>query len=211
MFAPPYARETDREKLLEIPRKYPFGALVSVDHQGAPQASHLPFEVESDAAGEVRLLAHLARANPQWRHLEPDREVLAIFTGPDAYVSPRWYGHLNVPTWNYVAVHVHGLPRLLHDGPELRALVGRQVERHEPAGSDYQLEALPASFLERELRGIVGVVITVTKLSGSFKLSGNRDAGDFASVLAHLEGGPGSGEREVAEWMRRRPPHRTQS
>ncbi len=110
MYTPPRFRETDEAFTLDFVAANGFATLVSVGQDG-PVATHVPIDLHRDASATY-LLGHMARANPQWRTLSPDRDVLAIYLGPHAYVSPRWYDHPNVPTWNYLAVHVYGRPTL---------------------------------------------------------------------------------------------------
>lgn len=208
MYAPRYHREDDRELLLEVLESMHFGCLVGADEKGVPVASHIPMQVVrggDDRDPDATLIGHVARANPLWRLLDPARQALAIFSGPDAYVSPRWYGHTNVPTWNYLAIHVYGRPELVDGGDALRALVAQQVERYEPpAESDYSVDALPERFRRAQLRGIVGFRLPVERIEGAFKLSQNRNAEDYANVIAELEKRGEPGAAAVAELMRRR-------
>ncbi|HVR43692.1 MAG TPA: FMN-binding negative transcriptional regulator [Thermoanaerobaculia bacterium] len=197
MYVPRSYRGDDAE-IREVIRSHPFATLVSCGE--SPLATHVPLElVEGDPPV---LFGHMARANPHWKALDPAREVLAIFKGPDAYVSPRWYAEPNVPTWNYVAVHAWGIPRLIEERGDLIALVSAQVARFE-SGTGYTLESLPPDLLEKDLRGIVGLEIRVTRLEASFKLSQNRDDADHANVVRQLEGGSPQ-QREIAAWMLRR-------
>jgi transcriptional regulator len=111
MYIPDAFRETDSERILALVEAYPFGMLITAP-AGEPCASHLLFLLERQAAAPVRLTGHMARVNPQWRHLTVDRDVLVVFQGPHAYVSPGWYATPGVPTWNYAAVHLRSKPRL---------------------------------------------------------------------------------------------------
>lgn len=200
MYVPLRYRPQDQEELLDFVRASSFATLVS--HDGvALSASHLPL----DLVDRGRLVGHFAKANPHWRAISPERDVLAVFLGPHAYVSPTWYGHANVPTWNYVAVHVTGRPRLIHDVAELRALVDLQVRLRE-APERYSVESLPPKLLAAELKGIVGLEIAVSRVEGAFKLSQNRNAADHENVARELDAGLPE-ERAVAEWMRRTSPH----
>lgn len=147
----------------------------------------------------MTLVGHLARANPQWRSLD-NGEALLIFSGPQAYISPRWYNHLNVPTWNYQAVHVYGKARTVDDG-ELRSILARLVGNHE-AGSSYKFETLPEGFVEEEMRGAVGFALDVTEIEASWKLSQNRDDESHANIVGELEKRGDENAREVARAMR---------
>ena len=129
MYLPPYFAEDDQEILYSVIRENNFGLLVTTT-DGAPLASHLPFLLEGDT-----LVAHMARANPQWEAFESGAEVLCVFHGPHGYVSPNWYANKkSVPTWNYVAVHVYGAPRIVDDPAVALAMQERLVAAHE-AGS----------------------------------------------------------------------------
>jgi transcriptional regulator len=176
--------------------RYPFGALVAC-RDGVPAASHVPFIYDRKAH---TLLAHVARANPQWRDLSGDSEVLVIFQGPHAYVSPSWYVDPGVPTWNYTAVHVYGAVRTLHDAPSVAAIVERLTARFESA----QERPWQAAYDERLLRQIVGIEIEITRIEGKFKLSQNRSATDRAAVVAQLEASGSDNDAALAGLMKKR-------
>jgi transcriptional regulator len=180
MYLPAHFVEHDPAVLVGLMRRHAFATLVTIDDDGQPFASHLPFLVETDP---LRLSAHVARANPQWRHL--DRDALAIFHGPHAYVSPTWYRALpeetRVPTWNYAVVHARGRARLL-DEDGTAALVARLSAEHDPAWTA-DLEA-PAR--RAMLRAIVGFAFDAPRLEGKLKLSQNRAPADRERVRAAL-------------------------
>src|SRR5689334_9666155 len=139
MHIPKLYREEDRERILEFLKKNNFPALVTHDGEKLI-ATHLPVElVETDGDG-LTIYSHMSRVNPQWKTFG-DQESLLIFQGAHTYISPTWYDHVNVPTWNYMMVHVYGTARVV-DGEELKSTLGRLIERHE-AHSDYRLETLP--------------------------------------------------------------------
>ena len=191
MYRPALYRSDDRPLLLELMRSYRFATLVTaVD--GVPFATHLPFIVDDDA-----LIGHVARANPHWRHFD-ERPSLVVFAGPHAYVSPRWYRAPaeHVPTWNYAAVHVYGVPELLDSEASIRAL-DRLVEQEE-AGAPHPWIA-DAAVRDRRAPAIVAFRIPLERVEGKLKLSQNREPEDAARVIAALtEEAP-----EVAAWMRR--------
>jgi transcriptional regulator len=184
--------------------RHDFGLLLSRGTAGLV-ASHIPFLVERRDE-ELHLLGHLARPNPQVEDLGQDGEVLAIFSGPHAYISPRWYaGGPSVPTWNYVDVHAYGTVRLIKDDDWLRGLLRRLSEQHE-AGSPapWRIEDLPEAYLEGMVKGIIGLDIAVSRLEGKFKLSQNRPAADRPRVIAALEQGGDENSVAVAKLMRER-------
>ena len=189
MYVPGHFRETDQRAIDAFIRRHDFATLVSWDGE-RPVASHLLLEFERRGEGSACLYGHMSRANPQWKSFDGEREVLAIFSGAHSYVSAGWYGHVNVPTWNYQAAHVYGIPRVVTDSGELKAMLKRLVDRHESeqgATPPYRMEALPGEFVDKELRGIAGFKIQVTRVEVAFKLSQNRNERDHSNVIAELE------------------------
>ena len=174
MYIPKLYREEDREKILGFLRQNAFPALVTYDGS-RPVATHLPVEVVEQESG-LTVYGHMSRANPQWRTLG-GQEALLIFQGPHTYISPRWYNHVNVPTWNYQAVHVYGTPRLVTDYDEAYRLLKKLIDRHE-SSSHYQMETLPQDLVEKEIKGITAFQIEVTRIEANYKLSQNRDDED---------------------------------
>jgi transcriptional regulator len=200
MYIPKRYREEDRENIIEFLKGNGFPVLVSHDG-GKLVATHLPTEVIENADGSLAILGHMSRANPQWKSFG-DQEVLLIFQGAHAYISPRWYNHVNVPTWNYINVHVYGRVRML-EGRELRDLLSRLVKKHE-IGTGYSLEDLPADFVEKEMRGVAGFVLEVTRIEAGYKLSQNRDDESYASIVRELEARGDENSAGVAEVMIRK-------
>jgi transcriptional regulator len=202
MYLPRAFAETDRDALYAMIRADAFGILVSGGDNGLT-ASHLPFHLDAEGG---TLVGHLARANPQWRGLAERPRALAIFAGAHAYVSPGWYEQpeMSVPTWNYEAVHVSGPVRVFHDPAELRALLDRLTATYEAGrASPWSLDVPSPGFIDRQLREIVGIALSIERIKGKRKLSQNRSEADRAGVVAGLvaEGNPGS--RAVAARMGR--------
>ena len=179
MYIPRHFLETDADKLAAVLDEHSFGTLVSVA-DGRPFASHVPFLFER-AAGSLH--CHVARANPQWRHLANGLDVLAIFAGPHGYVSPTWYASAGLPTWDYVAVHVYGSARPVDDPALTQRHVERLAARFE---RDSQRPWVPSYDLGK-LGGIVGIEIQIKEIEGKFKVSQNRSAEDRKRVVAALE------------------------
>lgn len=171
MYIPPAFAEGDPSKLHAFIRANSFGLLASMV-QGEMFATHLPFLL--DTAGESPvLLAHVARANPQWQELE-GQQTLVVFPGPHAYVSPSWYESDNVvPTWNYVAVHAYGDCHLLHDTDELHTLLQRMIDTYEH-NMPKPWTLTDTTFLEKMARQVVGFRIDVRRLEGKWKLNQNH-------------------------------------
>lgn len=182
----------DRDALLGFVRHYPFATLITQGSEG-PWVSHLPLFCENG-----QLFGHLARANPQTRALG-GADALAVFHGPHAYVSPRWYETAPaVPTWNYAVVHAQGPARLLN-ADETAQVMDRMSDLYEP-GSEWSFAGLPDDYRAGMLRGIVGVSMAIGRLEGKFKLSQNRPAADRQGAVRHLEQGSAE-EQAVARLM----------
>ncbi len=202
MYIPRHFEENDPAKLAALMRRHSFATVIS--HDGtSPFATHMPVLYRADAGPHGTLISHMARANPQWRHFAEGREVLVIFHGPHAYISPTWYvSQPAVPTWNYAVVHGYGIPRIVGDSSAVRAMLRELMaafEGHQPR--PYGAE-LTDSYLDDMARGIVGFEVLVTRLEGKFKLSQNRSSDDRAGVIAALEDSPDQDEREVVKLMR---------
>ena len=205
MHIPKYYREEDQDKIVEFLKANSFPAIVSSDGEKL-LATHLPVEVIENADRSLTVLGHMSRANPQWKSFG-DQEVLLIFQGAHTYISPRWYNHVNVPTWNYINVHVYGKVRML-EGEELHSLLGKLISKHE-TGTGYSMEGLPADFVEKEMRGVAGFALDVTRLDAASKLSQNRDDESYANIISHLEARGDDISAEIAHEMRDRRPSLT--
>ena len=203
MYIPKLYREEDRQNILEFLRQNDFATLVTYDGE-KPTASHLLMEIVED--GENLLIdGHMSKANSQWKLFEKNPEVLLIFQGSHTYISPTWYNHVNVPTWNYQSVHVYGKPHIIAEHDESYALLKRLIDRHE-ANSNYRMETLPSDFVEKEMKGIVAFQIQVTRIEANYKLSQNRDDESYWSVVSHLEERTDELSHGVAEAMRKQRP-----
>ena len=189
----------NREKILEFIRQNDFASLVAYDGE-KPVASHLLMEVLEEGE-ELWINGHMSRANPLWKMFERNPEVLVIFQGPHTYISPMWYNHVNVPTWNYQSVHVYGKPRMITDQTESYGILKRLVDRYE-TNTPYKLETLPPDFVEKEMRGIAVFQIEVTRIEASFKLSQNWDDESYQSIVAHLEQRTDDLSQAVAQAMK---------
>lgn len=198
MYLPKRYREEDQKEIIEFLKGNGFPALVSHDGEKLV-ATHLPVEVIENPDGSLTILGHMSRANPQWKSFG-EQEVLLIFQGAHTYVSPRWYNHVNVPTWNYLMVHVYGKVRML-EGEELVALLSQLVKKHE-TNTGYSLEGLPADFVEKEIKGVAGFALEVTRMDAAYKLSQNRDDDSYASIVYELEARGDEASGEIARQMR---------
>lgn len=200
MYTPRHNRVDDQATLVAFMQAHSFAALVTHGEAGL-RATHLPVVVERDG-GQLRLLAHVAKANPQWRDFAPGGEVMVIFAEPHAYVSPRHYERAEtVPTWNYAAVHAYGVPRLVEDRDEKHAQQAKLVALHDP---EYlaRFPGLPRDYIDRMLDAIVSFVIDVTRLDARFKLSQEKLPVERERIIATLEASDDSWAVETARLMR---------
>ena len=186
MYLPKSFQIEDIAELHAFMRAYSFATLVT-QHEGVPFASHLPFLLDAARAPQGTLLAHMARANPQWRDFAAGGEALVIFQGPHAYISPSWYEtHPSVPTWNYAVVHVYGIPRIVEDHATLHHMLETLVDTHEAAFAQPWRMDLPPDYLDKMMRAVVGFEINITRLEGKLKLSQNRSEHDQHQVAEAL-------------------------
>jgi transcriptional regulator len=210
MYLPRHFEETRAPILHELIRAYPLGVLVGLTSSGLV-ANHIPFEVEPDPAPFGTLRGHVARANPFWRECAPDVEALAVFRGPDAYVSPAWYPTKHdtgkvVPTWNYAVVHAHGPVRFIEDRAWLRQLVEQLTNRHEAGRREpWRITDAPPDYIDRQLGAIVGIEIPITRLVGKWKVGQNRPPEDRAGVVEGLSHEGGDAAAAMARLVRGSP------
>lgn len=180
MYIPDHFSILSSEALHHIIRTHPLGALVTQGPQGL-DANHIPFEL--DAARGV-LTAHVARANPVWQQCGEGSEVLVVFRGEAAYISPNWYpskhvSHRQVPTWNYEVVHVHGHMTVQDTEKFVRGVVGRLTRTHEATEpKPWKMGDSAPEYIDGMLKAIVGIEIQITRMEGKAKLSQNREAND---------------------------------
>lgn len=205
MYVPPAFRMQHLPEIHAAVRAMRLASLVTAGPEGL-MATPLPVLLEP-AEGELgTLYGHVARANPQWR---TPGEALAIFQGPDAYVTPSWYAVKRetgkvVPTWNYLAVHATGPVEFFDDPERVRALVTRLTDAHEAGRADpWEVGDAPAAFIASQLKGIVGLRLPIARLEGARKMSQNRPAADRAGVAAGLAASGSVTDRLVATMIPR--------
>jgi transcriptional regulator len=204
MYLPKHFEQQDEQAMAQLLQLHPLATVAWQSADGL-NAEHLPLMWERGAGDGAHgtLRGHVARANPVWR-AAAGAELLAVFQGPQAYISPSWYpakaetGKV-VPTWNYAVVHMHGRLRVTEDAAWLRALVERLTDTHEAAQTHrWKVGDAPADYIEQMLRAIVGIEVEITRAQGKWKVSQNRTAGDRAGVAAGLASAEGDAARGMA-------------
>lgn len=192
MYVPAHFSESDTDALHAFIAQRAFGTLVTHGASGL-DANHIPFELLPGEGQFGTLHAHVARANPLWQDVADNDEVLVIFNGGDAYISPSWYPskhehHKQVPTWNYVVVHAHGRIRIRDDKKFVRGVVARLTRTHEAQETNpWKMGDAPADYLDTMLDTIVGLEVEITRLVGKRKLGQNKDARDIRGAAEALK------------------------
>jgi transcriptional regulator len=203
MYIPRRYEEKDPEKIHAFLRENSFAILLSIQ-DGRPIGTHIPLQLELDAAGKACLMGHVSRGNEQKHTLTDGAKVLAIFPGPHAYVSPRWYTELKVPTWNYIAIHIYGTVSVI-EGDELRSALSRLVDTYEHhLPKPVHIDEIPRKELEADLRGIVGFRISIDEIQAAYKLSQNRDPQSYHQVIEQLAQGDETARAVAAEMEKRK-------
>ncbi len=188
MYSPSAFKEQRLDVLHDLMHTHPLGTIITTETAGLC-ANHIPFEIvaPSEAAPFGILRAHVARANPLWRHVG---QTLVVFQGPSAYITPSLYKEKPVtgkvvPTWNYSAVHAHGALRAIEDPAWIFALLERLTVRHESTRAQpWSIHDAPRDFIDRIAQAIVGIEIPISRLEGTFKLGQNRSEGDQHRIAA---------------------------
>ncbi|MBM7694173.1 transcriptional regulator [Peribacillus deserti] len=202
MYIPKYFKVTNVDEIWEFVQTNSFGTIVTTD-QGKPIATHLPLELikEDD---DYYITGHMAYGNPQWRTLETCEKVLVIYQGPHSYISSSWYGHENVPTWNYQAVHMYGKAAIL-DSEEVKQELIKMLEKYEKHRKNPVFwDTLSPSLLENQLKGIVGFKIKVGEIQAAYKLSQNRNEADYDNIIDKLKYERSPNSKQMAELMEKR-------
>lgn len=210
MYQPPHFNETRLDVLHELIRAHPLGLLISNGADG-PVADPLPFLLDTESGTHGKLRAHLAKANPHWRLIadSPSAKVLIVFQGSDAYVTPSWYETKRetgkvVPTWNYAIVQVRGTAQIMDDNTwvarQIADLTGQQEDGRKQA---WAVTDAPPEFIQAQIKGIVGLEITIEDITGKWKVSQNRPVADREGVAAGLDHEVSPQSPEMAALVRR--------
>jgi transcriptional regulator len=188
MYMPTHFEETRPEVLHQLVAAHPLATWV-VQSGAELLVNHIPFLLDAERGPHGTLVGHVARANPVWQQLASS---VAVFQGPQAYVSPNWYPSKHahgkaVPTWNYAVVHAHGTPRAIESRDALLEIVTRLTRAHEAGqASPWAVGDAPADFLEQMLKAIVGIEMPIERLVGKWKVSQNRSLPDRLGTAAGL-------------------------
>lgn len=186
------------DEIKDFIRQNSFGILVTNNNKIS--ATHIPLELSADG---TKLEGHIAKANPQWKNFVSGQEVLAIFNGPHTYISSSWYDHENVPTWNYMAVHVYGTVEII-EGERLLLALKRLVDQYEKhSARPVSMETMSPGYVAKEMRGLVGFDISITNIEAAYKLSQNRDAKNHKAIIEQLEKRNDPHSSAIADAMRK--------
>ena len=202
MYMPPAFKNEDVENIRATIRSIRLANLVTATADGLI-ATPLPLFLDETEGEHGTLYGHVAKANPQWRSA-PSGDALAIFMGPEAYVTPSWYATKQetgkvVPTWNYIAIHAYGPVEFFESSERLLQVVTRLTNIHEGSRADpWAVSDAPADFIAAQLRGIVGVRIPVSRFEAKRKMSQNRPEADRIRVATGLAASDNPRDREVA-------------
>lgn len=199
MYIPKYYRVQDLDEVKALLSAFPFGTLVAFDGH-RPIATHMPFEWA--AVGEqLTLIGHVARGNPIWRTAPEMEEALAIFQGPHTYISSSWYEEQNVPTWNYEAIHLSGKVTVMAD-EEFQDAMKKLLNRYETGRVNGRTwESLDADFISQQMRGIVGLKMSVKRIEAARKMSQNRQDRDFQHIVERLRTSHEAQDQAVSQVM----------
>lgn len=191
MYVPEHFNAPSTDAMFQLIREHPLGILFTSGESGF-DANHIPFELEKDQGAQGVLHAHVARNNPIWMDVQTGDEVLVVFRGEDAYISPNWYlskheHHKQVPTWNYKVVHVHGRITIRDDERYVRGLVAKLTRTHENSEpKPWKMTDAPRDYIAEMMKSIVGIEVEITQLTGKFKLSQNKEPRDIKGAANAL-------------------------
>jgi len=206
LYLPAHFKESRADVLHALMRAHPLATLVTLNDTGLV-ANHIPMETHTEPEPFGLLRGHVARANSVWKEYRSGSEAMAIFQGPQVYISPSFYpakretGEV-VPTWDYALVHAHGTLRFVQDTEWLRGLVMRLTDAHEaPRQQPWKVTDAPPPYIEKMLSMIVGFEFTVTRLTGKWKISQNHPLANRQGVVQGLRVAADADSREIADLL----------
>ena len=201
MYISPIFKNEDQKSITEFIHQNGFALLIS-QVTGRPWATHLPVMLTKDDQGRDILVGHIAKANNQWKDFDKNEEVLVVFSGPHTYISSSWYNHENVPTWNYLAVHVYGKINII-EGEELKKQLTHLVDKYEVnMKNPVSVPTMSADYIEKQMLGIVGFTIEITEIQATKKLSQNRDRVNKDNIIDELKQQNDAGSTAIATSMK---------
>ena len=199
MYIPEIYKNNNPEEIKTFLVQNSFGILVN-QTDGKLWATHIPLEFEVKENGKQVLYGHLAKTNPQWKSFTSNNEILAIFSGPQSYISPSWYDHENVPTWNYIAVHIYGIIKIVQ-GEALVNILKKQIDKYEKNSENpVKMEHLSRETMQ-EAQGIIAFEIEINDIQAVKKMSQNRDDKNYKNIIVELKKTAKPAEIAVAETM----------
>ncbi|ESU26391.1 sporulation regulation protein [Flavobacterium limnosediminis JC2902] len=199
MYIPELYKNENAEEIRNFLKSNSFGILVN-QTEGKLWGTHIPLELETNTQGKEVLFGHVSKENPQWKAFKNSNDVLAIFSGPHSYISSSWYDHENVPTWNYIAVHVYGKTRII-EGDEMLFALKKLVDKYEAASKNpVKIENLSAETM-KQTEGFVAFEIEITEIQAVTKLSQNRDDKNHSAIISELEKCPHQNAHDIAREM----------
>jgi len=203
MYIPELYKNESQEEITAFLQKNSFGILVNqVD--GKLWATHIPLELDRNENGKQILLGHLSKENPQWQSFTSEEKVLAIFSGPHTYISSSWYEKENVPTWNYIAVHIYGTIKII-EGQAVIDSLKKLVDKYESHSENpVRIEALSERTM-RQAAGIVAFEIEIESIEAVKKMSQNRNDKDYHNIITQLEVSKNQEAKVVADEMKKCP------
>ena len=203
MYIPHYFDDSSLTEVNTFIKENGFGILIN-QTKGKFWASHIPMELILNDDSKDVLVGHISRGNRQWKGFKKNDEVLAIFQGPHSYVSPTWYKHDNVPTWNYIAVHVYGRIKII-EGEQLYRSLESLMDKYEAISDTHlSLKDMPEQMVNREVKGIIGFEILINEVQAAYKLSQNRDQESYDNITRELSLRNHHDAKEVADIMIKR-------
>ena len=185
MYIPDLYKNENQEAITAFLKENSFGILLNQTN-GKLWATHIPLELSINALGKIILEGHISKENPQWKGFAENDQVLAIFSGPHSYISPSWYDHENVPTWNYIAVHVYGKIKIIEGDAVIESLK-KLVDKYEQNSENpVRIEDLSKKTMI-QTRGIVAFEIEIGEIQAQQKMSQNRDDKNYKNIISELE------------------------
>jgi len=199
MYIPQHYKNENHAEIREFLRQNAFGILVNQTN-GKLWATHIPLELDVNESRKEVLYGHISKENPQWESFASDNKVLVVFSGPHTYISPSWYDHENVPTWNYIAVHVYGTIKII-EGEAVIEMLKKLVDKYEAnVENPIRIEDLSAKTMMQS-RGIVAFEIEIEDIQAVKKMSQNRDDKNYNNIISELEKTENPNAIEVAKVM----------